>query len=379
MNWLQGNTAFNPLYRMKQIAFYLSFALFLTIQVHAGDPVLPSPDDPPWLSTGEFNWNCSLPLSINGLLEKGELALKDPTLVQFGDRWHVFTSLITYNKNTRYVSLKHISFKEWDKLDQARSSNIIFPGNIGGSAPQVFYFTPHKKWYLIYQASADWENEGITPTVANRAPVFSTNENIDDPMAWTRAERLDMEIEGDRLIPKWIDFWVICDDSRAHLFFTSDDGYFWHSTTSISAFPQGWSKPEVALRETQLRLFEASCTYKLKGINKYLTIIEAVDIDNIRFYKAWLANNLDGPWEPLAGSKVHPFAHVSKNVHQEEEWTRSISHGELIRSGYDEHMEIDPNHLRFLFQGVTNEGESNASGYHDIPWKLGIIDLTDPL
>ncbi|MFM2167957.1 MAG: hypothetical protein RIS79_2328 [Verrucomicrobiota bacterium] len=64
---------------------------------------------------------------------------------------------------------------------------------------------------------------------------------------------------------KWIDFWVICDASKAHLLYTSDDDHFWRRETTKQNFPLGWSKPEVLLKDTREALFKASCTYKLKG------------------------------------------------------------------------------------------------------------------
>ena len=54
-------------------------------------------------------------------------------------------------------------------------------------------------------------------------------------------------------------------------------------------------------------------------------------------------------------------------------WTDSISHGELLRTGFDERMEVDPTHLQFLFQGVTNERRANKK-YGEIPWQLGLLE-----
>ena len=33
-------------------------------------------------------------------------------------------------------------------------------------------------------------------------------------------------------------------------------------------------------------------------------------------------------------------------------WTQDISHGEMIRAGTDQHLEVDPCHLQFLYQGL---------------------------
>jgi len=50
----------------------------------------------------------------------------------------------------------------------------------------------------------------------------------------------------------------------------------------------------------------------------------------------------------LADTLQRPFV-SSENVRQPEEWTDNISHGELLRSGVDERMEVDPASLRFLY------------------------------
>lgn len=58
-------------------------------------------------------------------------------------------------------------------------------------------------------------------------------------------------------------------------------------------FPNGFAHCELALRA---RIFEASHTYKLKGLNQYLTVMEE---NGRRYYKAYLASKLDGEWKPI--------------------------------------------------------------------------------
>lgn len=48
-------------------------------------------------------------------------------------------------------------------------------------------------------------------------------------------------------------------------------------------------------------LFEASYTYRLQGTGRYLTVVEA-QAGSRRYYKAYLADRLDGTWTPLAGT-----------------------------------------------------------------------------
>ncbi len=55
-------------------------------------------------------------------------------------------------------------------------------------------------------------------------------------------------------------------------------------------------------------------------------------------------------------------------------WAHNISHGELIRAGYDETLTVDMANLQFLFQGVTDERKAGKI-YGQIPWQLGLLTL----
>ena len=111
---------------------------------------------------------------------------------------------------------------------------------------------------------------------------------------------------------------------------------------------------------------------RLNGRSEYLTLIE-VQGGGRRYYKAYLAQRLEGPWRGLADSLAKPFA-AGANVQQEPEWTASISHGELLRVGVDETMEMDLARVRFVFQGASDQ-EYRAESYGAIPWRLGILEM----
>ena len=53
-------------------------------------------------------------------------------------------------------------------------------------------------------------------------------------------------------------------------------------------------------------------------------------------------------------------------------WTDNISHGELIREGYDEMMSVDPHRLRFLFQGMWQKDKAGKQ-YGAFSWRIGIL------
>ena len=144
----------------------------------------------------------------------------------------------------------------------------------------------------------------------------------------------------------------------------------WREETRLEDFPGGWSEAKLAI---QGDIFEASHTYKLKGLDKYLTLVEAQGGRGWRYYKAYLADRLDGEWKPLAATKEQTFASMANTRPAGKRWTESISHGELLRAGVDQHLEVDPANLRFLFQGVNDEARAGKP-YGQIPWRLGILE-----
>jgi len=225
-------------------------------------------------------------------------------------------------------------------------------------APQVFFFTPHRRWYLIYQLADKTRKPAF-------GPCFSTSLTIGNPRSWTAPQPMVTNTPPE---PKWLDFWVICDDRKAHLFYTSLDGHVWRRETSLAAFPFGWSEQSLAF---EADLFEASHTYRIKGSQQYLTLVEAQG-ERRRYYKAYVAENLEGPWKGLADSAEKPFAGLS-NVRQDHSWTANFSHGELLRAGEDERLEIEPKQLKFLFQGAS-DADYKSPAYGMIPWRLGLLE-----
>src|SRR5262249_7320780 len=96
-----------------------------------------------------------------------------------------------------------------------------------------------------------------------------------------------------------------------------------------------------------------------------------------RYYKGYLADRLDGAWKPVAASKEQPFAGAANSRHAAAPWTDSVSHGELLRAGHDETLEVDPGDLRFLFPGVSDEA-NNGQEHGEIPWRLGLLEPVRP-
>jgi hypothetical protein len=310
------------------------------------------------LTAGSFKWLASPPV-LRPVETGGEkwLSVKDPSVVRYKGSWHLFC---TVRGRQRSHAIVYVTFADWSNA--AGANQQVLPCHAGYfCAPQVFYFTPHKRWYLICQAADEsWDPQ--------YQPAWSRTPDIASPNSWSKLTPLFGAKPAKA--KAWLDFWVICDDSKAHLFFTSLDGKMWHAETALGEFPAGFSAPVVCL---QGDIFEAGHIYRLKDMNKYLTLIEAQNGHGWRYYKAYLADRLDGKWEPLAAEKDKSFASML-NVHQPaRRWTDSISHGELLRAGYDEKLEVEPDNLRFLFQGVLDRQRSGKS-YGQIPWHLGILE-----
>jgi len=330
------------------------------------------------LLAGDLQWRSTGPIvSAQPRPDGPGIAVKDPTVVFAKGRWHIYAT--DFCAPNQPPSMVYLSFADWKEASQAKQIPIR---RVAAThcAPEVFFFRPKQKWYLLYQVF-----DGKTPGLPG--PCVSTLDDIDKPESLSEPHPLFSTMPASVLARKWIDFWIICDDTHAYLFFSNDDGLFYRSRTSLDRFPDGWSDPEVILKKGKLDLFEASCVYRLEGTSKYLAIIECVSHPGTseRYFKSFVADQLDGAWTPVNTSPQHPFA-GSANVTFAENvpaWTVHISHGELLRDGYDETLTLDPNHLRFLYQGWNSQDyfplpPGQKPGYRHIPWQLGLLESITP-
>jgi hypothetical protein len=335
-------------------------ALFLASLVAASSGGMHAPAREAWkaFEDGRFSWKASAPLLDVGPDRNAadpHVAIKDPTVVFHEGAWHLFA---TVRMKSGRVDIEYLRFTDWATANQS-PRHLMNLHDQYYCAPQVFYFGPHRKWYLVYQLADKTRQPPF-------GPCFSTTDDLAKPTSWTKPQPM---VTNAPAKPKWLDFWVVCDAAKAHLFYTSLDGQMWRRETRKPDFPFGWSEPVRALRGD---VFEASHTYKLKGRPEYLTIIEAQS-DRRRYYKAYVAQRLEGPWRGLADSLAKPFA-AHANVQQDPAWTANISHGELLRTGVDETMEVDPASVRLLFQGASDQ-EYRGHSYAAIPWRLVMLEI----
>ena len=339
--------------------FILLFPILICL---AGCKEAASITDPPPTGNGpslprNFNWSASgILVTPKADSSHQILSVKDPTVVFFENKWHIFAT--TCNTDGHW-NMVYFNFSDWSEADSAEQY-YLEDYNLAGyhCAPHVFYFEPHGLWYLIYQS---------------QHPQYSTSSDITDPSSWTGPEDL-VSIDLPGSVP--LDYWIICDSLSCFLFFTADDGKFYRCQTSINDFPTGFDSAVTVLDHERDILFEGSATYKVEGTNLYLTIIEGLS----RSYNAWTATELDGEWTPLRNANRlldsdKPFAGPNNVTFEDSiEWTNHFSHGELLRVGYDQTMTIDPSNLQMLFQGMDPDfvGE-----YYEFPYRLGLLTYID--
>jgi hypothetical protein len=308
-------------------------------------------------------------------------SVKDPTIFRHNNKWEVYATAFMVsgpaaaallNPGTNQPaegggrgrgggggwSMVHTSFADWKDAPAAKLFYMDTVPGFGGykCAPEVFYVTPQKKWYYIFQT---------------QPPAYCTSDTPDDPKSWTAPQ--PFFAPGTRLPRLPIDYHLIGDGEHMYLFFTGDDGNFYRSRTTYAEFPKGFGNPVVAMRGTRNTVFEAGFTYKLKGVDKYLTCVEA--LGPTRYYRAYVADKLDGEWYPVEGMDTFdkPFAGIKNMTFEDgvQPWSGQVSHGEMIRDGNDERMVLDPNNLMFLYQGIADA--DNRGDYGRLPYKLGLI------
>ncbi|MBO3732057.1 cellulose binding domain-containing protein [Glycomyces sp. NEAU-S30] len=287
--------------------------------------------------------------------------LKDPSVVFHNGKWHVFASIAS---NAGY-NMVYLNFTDWSQAASA-THHYLDRSAIGTgyrAAPEVFYYEPQGLWYLVYQTGN---------------ASYSTNADISNPNGWSAPKHfysgMPQIIKDNIGSGYWVDMWVTCDDVNCHLFSSDDNGHLYRSQTSVANFPDGMSEPVIAMQDSnKYALWEASNVYKIEGTDRYLLIIEAIG-SNGRYFRSWTSTSLAGPWTALAAAENQPFAGPANVSFPGGKWTQDISHGELIRNGVDQRLEVDLCDMQYLYQGR----DPNSGGdYNNLPWRLGLLTQTN--
>ena len=276
-----------------------------------------------------------------------EVAVKDPSIVYFDNQWHLFyTARSQAEYTTGYVAavnLEDLKSAPHHELKMIRGKSRY------GCAPQVFYYQPQNKWYLVFQ-NRD----------SNYQPAFSTTSNLNAPSSWSDPVTLLKKDEKE----KWIDFWIIGDKDHMYLFYTRLHRDIMIRTTTRKAFPEGWGPAQKVFSGVH----EAVHIYKAKGKGEYHMVYELND-DGERSFGLATARDLSGPWNKVT-DEYATGGQIQYGTGQPV-WTEMVSHGEAIRTGYDEFMEYDPDGGRWIIQGLKKSELTEE--YVQLPWKLGVI------
>jgi hypothetical protein len=93
-------------------------------------------------------WEYSSPLIAPEIRDSNpSRAQKDPSVVFYDGKWHVFMTVKLQGKS----AIEYCSFEKWEEADRSERTILEISKSNYYCAPQVFYFRPHRKWYLVYQ------------------------------------------------------------------------------------------------------------------------------------------------------------------------------------------------------------------------------------
>jgi endo-1,4-beta-xylanase len=347
---------------LGRIAGLLLAAGAATVAIAAPPSEQAQSPTPPKAANSQFQWTSTAPRILPSSDATHKLAaVKDPSIVYANGKYHVFMT----TAGPQGWGLAYTSFRTWQEAPAAPLTFLDKSGIGPGyrAAPQVFFFAPQKRWYMVFQGGD---------------PFYSTTTTIDDPLSWSAPKlfftTIPDAVKGSDGRATWLDFWVICDTANCHLFNTGDNGRLYRSDTSLRDFPAGFGNTQVVLEDARDRLFEAGMTYKVAGTGAYVTMVEAIGPRG-RYFRSWTSDRLDGHWKPLADSLADPFAGSSNVTYPAGRWTLDISHGEMIRQGNDQSLTLDPcKPLQFLYQGV--DPHADTGDYLNLPYRLGLLTAT---
>ncbi|MCA9446852.1 MAG: alpha/beta fold hydrolase, partial [Candidatus Omnitrophica bacterium] len=322
------------------VSMILSVSMISTVYASASAPENPvwKPGPTPLLEPGPAGSFC-------------ETSVKDPTIVWSDGAWHVFFT-------ARGLGEYSIGYASSETFSGLRNAEKIRLGQLGGesesyaAAPQVFYFEPQGKWYLIFQTRD-----------SNYQPCYSVSDKIWDVPGWSPPKPL-IEKDSPR---KWIDFWVICDQEQTYLFYTENHEEVKVRTTPIDSFPNGWGPA----RTVFATVHEAVHVYKARENAEYHLLYEVRGEDGARQFGLAKAKDLLGPWEKVTDDYATGEQLLYWNRYPR--WTEEVSHGEFIRSGSDQLLEYDSNRPCLLIQGILRS--DHHDDYPNLVWQLGAITL----
>ncbi|KAL0570520.1 hypothetical protein V5O48_011444 [Marasmius crinis-equi] len=306
-----------------------------------------------------FRWTSTQPLIQPKNDNRNLTALKDPSVIFYDGKYHVFASTV----GAAGYNLVYLSFTDFNEAQNA-DFYYLDQAPIGTgyrAAPQVFYMSTQKLWYLIYQD--------------DNAP-YSTNPDISNPAGWSAPKHFfpgvpDI-VQQNIGAGYWLDMWVICDSVDCYHFSSDDNGHLYRAQTSVADFPEGMGNMVIVLSAPNKNdLFEASNVYKVG--DEYLLIVECIGSAGERYFRSWTSSSLGGSWTALHATESDPFAGTANVEFLGSAWTEDISHGEAVRTNVDQTMTLpDCGPEQYLYQGLPIGSAGNGT-YNTLPWKIALL------
>ena len=244
----------------------------------------------------------------------------------------------------RRLEHRHLTFTDWAQADAA-------PLHYLDNNPPDWAATTRRR----RSSSSRRKTSGTSSS--SRAAAVLDNDDITKPEAWSRPTDFFPGGEPPGVTANkgngfWLDFFVICDDANCHLFFSDDDGELFRSQTKIGNFPNGFGDAVVAIQGVKETVFEGGMTYRIKGKDAYLTLVEAFGPTATASFDGSCQPTLDGVWTPLAGGLDEPVRGQDEHHVHGRRMDRGHQSRRLIRNGYDQELEIDPTNLQLVYRGA---------------------------
>ena len=174
------------------------------------------------------------------------VSVKDPSVIRYQGQWVVYATTANTAGNW---SIEELNFRTWSQAASAPQhfldNNPAF-GTGYRAAPEVFYFAPQHKWYLVYQTGL---------------PSYSTTNDPLKTSSWSAPKNFLASmppIIADNIGNGfWVDMWVICDHVNCYLFSSDDNGHLYRSQTTVKDFPNGFGNTVIAMQDpNRFALFE---------------------------------------------------------------------------------------------------------------------------
>ena len=240
------------------------------------------------VQTGDFRWEVGPPvLSAAERPNDPCYSVKDPTIV----RLRRSLAPVLHDPQPEAVRTRSsICRSPTGRRPTEAMRHILTISDGYFCAPQVFYFT------AAQEVVPDLPGIG-----GAMAAVLSLHCRLDctdlsDPASWTKPYAMFFD-QRPEIVRAWIDFWVICDarQSAPASSRRSTGGCGDPRPCSI-----GSPRVEPARTSFSREISSRPATPTGSKVNdQYLTIVEATATPNgRRYYKAYLADRLDGEWQP---------------------------------------------------------------------------------